>query len=96
MKKLAVLVSLSLFMLFAVIRSMSFPKVLSSYYSKEVCSCLFVVKQSEKYCNKLGAQVLPNWFIDIDKNKKQVSAWGLFHFTKARYLSPSEGCKITD
>ena len=71
-----------------------FPKVVSSYYAKEVCTCLFVIGQSDKYCQYFGKTIVPTWSTKIDKTEKIVKASSLFYSTTAKYLSPHEGCQI--
>ena len=71
-----------------------FPKVVSAFYAKEVCSCLFVEAQSEKYCHEYGKQIIPIWTSDIDFKLKKVKAWGLWESTEARFISLRSGCQI--
>ena len=94
MKKRSLFVIFLFLVFVSIIQNARFPKVLSSYYSKEVCSCLFVVGQSFDYCDAFGSQVLPNWYNDIDYSKKEITSWGLWYKTKARFLSKQEGCQI--
>lgn len=73
-----------------------FPKVVSAFYAKEVCSCLFVVGQSEDYCHEYGKQIIPIWTKDIDRENKKVKAWGLWESTEARFISLRTGCQIVE
>lgn len=71
-----------------------FPKVVSAFYAKEVCSCLFVVGQSEDYCHEYGKQIIPIWTKEIDTKNKKVKAWGLWESTEASFISLRHGCQI--
>ena len=86
---------ISLFMLL-VLSSCKFPKVVSAFYAKEVCSCLFVVGQSEEYCHNYGKQIIPIWTKEIDKKNKKVKAWGLWESTQASFISLRHGCQIVE
>ena len=85
---------LFMFVALLILSGCHFPKALSSYYAKEVCSCLFVVKQSEQYCHDFGSELLPNWSTNIDRANKTVKASALFQSTEARFLSERKGCQI--
>lgn len=71
-----------------------FPKAVSAFYAKEVCSCLFVVGQEENYCHDYGKQIIPIWTKEIDYKKKTVKAYGLWESTSARFISMRAGCQI--
>ncbi|MBK25483.1 MAG: hypothetical protein CME70_15920 [Halobacteriovorax sp.] len=71
-----------------------FPKVVSAFYAKEVCSCLFVEKQKEEYCHEYGKQIIPIWTKEIDYKNKSVKAFGLWKSTEASFISLRSGCQI--
>ncbi len=71
-----------------------FPKAVSAFYAKEVCSCLFVVGQEEEYCHEYGKQIIPIWTKEIDRKAKTVKAYGLWESTSARFISSRAGCII--
>ncbi len=71
-----------------------FPKVVSAFYAKEVCSCLFVEKQTETYCHEYGKQIIPIWTKEIDLKNRKVKAWGLWESTEASFISSRSGCQI--
>lgn len=71
-----------------------FPKVVSAFYAKEVCSCLFVVEQIENYCHEYGKQIIPIWTKEIDYKEKKVKAYGLWESTTAGFISKRAGCQI--
>jgi hypothetical protein len=79
----------------------------SAYYAKEVCSCLFVVGQSEEYChdyamhdvqdvNALPLVELSRDSVVVDKNAKTVSVSILWWTTTARHRSAKLGCGYED
>jgi hypothetical protein len=76
--------------------SCKFPKVVSAFYAKEVCSCLFVVGQTEDYCHEYGKQIIPIWTKTIDTKNKRVKAWGLWESTEASFISLRSGCQIVE
>ncbi|MFT6070271.1 MAG: hypothetical protein ACJAT2_001734 [Bacteriovoracaceae bacterium] len=71
-----------------------FPKAVSAFYAKEVCSCLFVVGQEKEYCHEYGKQIIPIWTKEIDLKEKTVKSYGLWESTKARFISRRAGCII--
>jgi hypothetical protein len=90
MKTLLLLMTLAL----ASSCSKSFPKAVSTYFSKEVCSCLFVVKQSEEYCLSYHEQFLTPASHSIDYDKKVVSSERFFLSTSARFIDEKSGCQV--
>jgi hypothetical protein len=85
------LISLSLLLF---LTGCKFPKAVSAFYAKEVCSCLFVVGQDESYCHEYGKQIIPIWTKKIDLKEKTVEAFGLWESTSARFISKRSGCQI--
>jgi len=81
------------FLLFS-LTGCKFPKVVSAFYAKEVCSCLFVEKQYEAYCHEYGKQIIPIWTKEIDYKNKKVTAFGLWKSTEASFISLRSGCQI--
>jgi len=73
-----------------------FPKIISAYYSKQFCSCYFVMQQSESYCHAWTKQWIPITDFKLDKDEKWVEATGLFYTTRARWISKERGCTISE
>lgn len=72
--------------------SCDFPKVVSASFAKEFCSCHFVVKQSNEFCENYAKQIIPISSYGLDKNI--VWAKGLFIKTEVQYLGKKLGCTI--
>jgi hypothetical protein len=72
-----------------------FPKAGSSYVAKGMCSCLFVVGQTEKQCEEY-TKTMFHFFTSYKVNleEKFVTSSFLFMDTKASYTSERFGCKI--
>jgi len=90
MKKLALLVFL------IPLTSCQLPKVVSSNFSKEFCSCLFVVKRSEDLCYKNAKQFIAPTSYKIDHEKKMVVANFIGSKTTVRYTEKRYGCQIVN
>jgi hypothetical protein len=71
-----------------------FFKVVSNSFVKEMCSCLFVVGQSEEYCKSYARQIVPVSQYTIDRQNKLVSAIGLGLQGKANFISDQLGCRL--
>jgi hypothetical protein len=101
MKKILKAIGLFLCLLFfitililAVSGRWRFPYAVSGYFSKEVCSCLFVVQQTKDYCVNYHHQVIaPHRFL-IDEEQKTVhSSWFIFSGS-AQFMNPETGCLL--
>lgn len=71
-----------------------FTAIISSYYSKEMCTCVFVLEQPEAACHNLVRQYVPVQSVTIDQDKKRVEVTGLFRTNAAHYESPQFGCVL--
>ena len=76
------------------INKASFFKVVSSSYAKELCSCLFVVKQKKEYCRKYAKQIVPVGSENIDDTKKTVTATALGLTSTAIFHNKRLGCGL--
>lgn len=72
----------------------AFPDIISSFYSKEFCSCFFITGRGEAACHNYARQYVPISDFSLDKEKKQVTVTGLWQTNKASYLGPLEGCRL--
>lgn len=64
--------------------------------AKEMCSCLYVVKQSKRYCREVNRESrYLSGYKQYDKYK-MVIAKGLGHFSRAEYINERMGCRIVD
>ncbi len=67
--------------------------------TKQMCSCLFVMKQSESFCRKFSREVLIIDILDqhyVNKDKKSVTSTIGFFFNKrtAKYMGKKHGCTL--
>ncbi|TGL59136.1 hypothetical protein EHQ58_09480 [Leptospira ognonensis] len=72
----------------------AFPSIISSFYSKEFCSCYYVMKQSEEQCHDFARQWVPISQFTNDIEKKEVSVTGLGRTNKAIFLNEKQGCVL--
>ena len=73
----------------------NFPGIISAFYSKEMCSCMFVVGQTEEFCNNYARQYVPIQGAPIvDRDKKTIQVRGLFVTSEAEYTGEKNGCVL--
>jgi hypothetical protein len=70
-------------------------ELLTAYRAKELCSCLFVMEQSEEYCRAYTVAAPNLATFKIDPVAKEVSTsavllWG----QRARWVSAHDGCRL--
>jgi hypothetical protein len=66
-------------------------QVLTGFSSKETCSCVFVVEQTDEYCTAFGQAEGYDVRITIDRSAKTVtSAFGTA--TRTARMKDGEGC----
>jgi len=102
MKKKLLYANLSLFLIFggwtilnwSEIRS--FPFAISAYYSKELCSCFFVMELSEMHCHERVRRFIPFSTFAISKEEKWVQTNSLGGISIARYQSKEFGCVLDE
>jgi hypothetical protein len=72
----------------------AFPSIVSSFYSKQYCSCLYVMKASEEFCHDWTRQWLPisNFEHDLENSVVRVSGFGVT--TESKFLGFPNGCQI--
>ena len=71
-----------------------FPSIISSFYAKQMCSCLFVVGQTEDHCRNEARQYVPISGYDIDWQARSVTVRGLGRSNRARYVGERYGCVL--
>ena len=71
-----------------------FPSIISSFYAKTMCSCLYVEGHNEKYCQNYAHQYIPIQKITILANKKIVEIKGLWRINQAKYMGKRFGCML--
>jgi len=72
-----------------------FPGIISAFYSKEMCSCVFVVGQTEEFCTNYARQWIPIRGVpQVDREKKSIRVTGLFRTNEAIYAGERKGCVL--
>ena len=67
----------------------------TSYTAKEVCSCFFVMEQSEEYCRAWTKASPDVADFSIDTEAKRVSSTALlFWSASAKFTGPEFGCVL--
>jgi hypothetical protein len=70
-------------------------ELLTAYRAKELCSCLFVMDQSESYCTAWTVAAPNLATFRIDRNKKRVeTVAGIMWSAAAYYEGERTGCII--
>ena len=72
------------------------PELLAHNTAKEVCSCLFVVGQTDEFCDQFIHFNPPIASYSVDKEKKTVSARSLTYTATAKWVSARAGCQLDD
>ncbi|TGN19460.1 hypothetical protein [Leptospira idonii] len=72
----------------------AFPSIISSFYSKEYCSCFYVMKQSEEQCHHFARQWVPISDFKNDQENKEVIVSGLGRTNKAKFIDSKRGCVL--
>lgn len=70
-------------------------QLITAYTAREMCSCLFVLEQSEEYCRIWTRQNPALYTLKIDREQKVVSSaavmlWG----ARARFVDAAVGCVL--
>lgn len=71
-----------------------FTHIISSYYAKELCTCLFVIEQKEETCHTIVRQYVPISEVLVDREARTVTTSGLFQTNRARFEGPQLGCTL--
>ena len=72
----------------------NFPSIISSFYAKQMCSCLFVVGQTEERCRNESRQYVPISGYEIDWDGKAVTVSGLGRTNRAHFVNERLGCVL--
>ena len=73
----------------------AFPAMPSTYEAKEYCSCRFVSKRDEAFCDAFIFQdIVPTQGRVVDEEHKTVTASALLVSTTAHYVDDRVGCVI--
>lgn len=73
-----------------------FPKIISAYYAKEACTCLFVLEREEAQCHEMVRQYIPISQFSYDRAAQQVQVRGLGRSSTARYRGGRLGCQLAE
>lgn len=74
----------------------AFPSILSSFYSKEFCSCTYVMNQSEEQCHNFARQWFPISEFEHDQANKEITVTGLGKTNKAKFVNERLGCVLVN
>ncbi|MCB1137871.1 MAG: hypothetical protein KDK23_03905 [Leptospiraceae bacterium] len=74
----------------------AFPNIISSFYSKEFCSCYFAVGRSEAFCHNYAKQYVPISDFKLNEDEKSVTVTGLGISTTSIYVGSGYGCRIKE
>jgi hypothetical protein len=72
----------------------AFPSILSSWYSKEFCSCHFVVGRDVDFCHNVARQWLTIDEFHLNEERKSVTVSGLGRTNTATFQGPGRGCVL--
>jgi hypothetical protein len=72
----------------------AFPGIISSFYSKMMCSCLFVSGRSEDACHNFARQYIPVQKVEVDYKAKRVTVKGLWVTTSTKHVAERYGCTV--
>ncbi|MCB1308649.1 MAG: hypothetical protein KDK30_10730 [Leptospiraceae bacterium] len=98
----AVIICLVLFTMWSAANSdhlASFPDILSSFYAKEACSCMYVVGQDEEFCKNYARSWLPVESFEHDPEARTVTVTGkyiMYRTNTARYIDERYGCVLVN
>lgn len=70
------------------------PRLVSAFHAKEMCSCYFVVKQTESYCHDYAAQVSGISNVTLDQEKKEIRVSTFGSSSLAKYHDERTGCRL--
>lgn len=73
-----------------------FPSIISSFYAKMMCSCLYVQKHDKKYCHNYARQYVPIQKVKVFDEQKIVEVTGLWRTNRAKYVSKRFGCTLQE
>lgn len=74
----------------------NFPTIISAYYAKEACTCLYVLLREESQCHEMVRQYVPISSFENDKAARQVRVRGLGRRSVATFVDARHGCRLTD
>jgi hypothetical protein len=74
--------------------SLRFLKVISASFSKEYCSCRYVLKKDKKYCESNSRQIVPIFSYDEDELNKKITSHSMGFSTVSIYGGKRVGCLI--
>ena len=74
----------------------NFPKIISSYYAKEACSCIYVLERDEAQCHEMVRQYVPISSFQNDRASRKISVRGLGRQSVASYIDERHGCRLTE
>ena len=73
-----------------------FPRIISAYYAKEACSCIYVLGRDETQCHEMVRQYVPIAAFENDKNARVIRVRGLGRQSIARFIDDRHGCRLVE
>lgn len=74
----------------------NFPKIISAYYAKEACTCLYVLERSEPQCHEMVRQYIPISSFQNDSSARRVTVTGLGRKSVAAVVDERRGCRLIE
>ncbi|TVQ78268.1 MAG: amidase [Bradymonadales bacterium] len=72
----------------------NFPGIISNYYARHFCSCVYVMQQSEEFCHDWTQQWIPIQSFEHQPERHEVVVVGLWQKATANWLGPETGCRL--
>src|SRR5262245_13533737 len=70
-------------------------QLLTAYAAKEICSCVFVMGQTDEFCARWAKASPDLKTFTIDRGGKTVEAQAVIYFgARARYVNARRGCML--
>ncbi len=89
-------VSLAIYIGFYFKHFYRFPFIVSRWYAKEFCSCIYVLERDEQFCHERVRQWIPIQDVQIDHLNKKIAAKGFWIWSKAQFEGPRYGCRLVE
>ena len=72
-------------------------ELLTRYRAQEMCSCLFVMEQTEQYCARYTVQPPDLATYTVDWGRKEVRTQAMMYWgARARFEGPTFGCRLVE
>lgn len=72
----------------------SFPSLASAFHAKQYCSCIYVMKAGEEFCETWTKQWIPISKVEHRRDEKSIEVTALFVKNTARHIGEEKGCRL--